>query len=54
MINTYLQYIQEGYLFSDKTISIDLNKFESGESNKLIVMGLSGSVKEFKVPNLRR
>jgi len=45
MINKYLDYIQEGYLFSDKTISIDLDKFENGESKKLIVVGLSGGGK---------
>ena len=45
MINKYLNYLQEGYLFSGKTISIDLDKFESGESNKLIVVGISGAGK---------
>jgi shikimate kinase len=45
MIDEYLQHIQEGYIFSDKTISIDLDKFESGESNKLIIIGLSGGGK---------
>ncbi len=35
----------EAYMFSDKTISIDLHKFESGETNKLIIIGLSGSGK---------
>jgi len=45
MINQYLDYIQEGYIFSDKTISIDLDKFESGESNKLIISGVSGAGK---------
>lgn len=45
MLNKYLNYIQEGYLFSDKTISIDLDKFESGEINKLIIIGLSGAGK---------
>jgi adenylate kinase family enzyme len=45
IIKNYLSLIQEGYLFSDKTISIDLNKFESGESNTLLVVGLIGSGK---------
>jgi hypothetical protein len=45
MIDTYLDYIQEGKLFSDKTISIDLDKFISGESNKLLIAGLSGGGK---------
>ncbi len=37
--------LQEGYLLSDKTISIDLDKFESGESNKIILVGVSGAGK---------
>jgi len=45
LLESYLNIIQEGYLFSGKTISIDLDKFESGESNKLIVVGLSGGGK---------
>lgn len=48
-MNNILNYtnrlIQEGYIFSDKTISIDLDKFESGESNKLFIIGLSGGGK---------
>ena len=39
------QLINEGYVFSDKTISIDLDKFESGSMNKLFIVGLSGSGK---------
>ena len=40
------QYIlDEGYLLSDKTISIDFDKFVSGENNKLLITGLSGSGK---------
>ena len=45
ILENYLQSIQEGYVFSDKTISIDLDKFISGERNKLISAGLSGSGK---------
>lgn len=45
MIPDYLRFLQEGYLFSGRTISIDLDKFESGESKKLIVVGLSGGGK---------
>jgi len=45
MIENYLQRIQEGRFFSDKTISIDLDKFINGESNKLIIAGLSGGGK---------
>ena len=45
MIDEYLDYLQEGFLFSDKTISIDLDKFISGEKNKLLIAGLSGGGK---------
>jgi GTPase SAR1 family protein len=45
MIDKYLDHIQEGYLINERTISIDLDKFESGESNKLLVVGLSGGGK---------
>ena len=45
MIDEYLQYIQEGYIFSDKTISIDLHKFENGECDKLFIIGVAGSGK---------
>ena len=45
LVENYLQSIQEGYIFSDKTISIDLDKFISGEKNKLLIAGLSGSGK---------
>lgn len=45
MIDEYLEYIQERKLISDTTISIDLDKFISGESNKLVIAGLSGSGK---------
>ncbi len=45
MIDQYLEYIQERKLISDSTISIDLDKFISGESNKLVIAGLSGSGK---------
>jgi hypothetical protein len=37
--------INEGYIFSDKNIAIDLDKFESGESKKMFIVGLSGSGK---------
>ena len=45
MIDEYLDFIQERKLFSNKTISIDLDKFISGESNKLLIGGLSGAGK---------
>jgi len=37
--------LNEGYLFSDKNISVNLSKFESGESNKLLILGTAGSGK---------
>lgn len=39
------KFINEGYFISDKTISVDLDKFISGESNKLLILGLTGSGK---------
>ena len=45
MLDTYLDYLNEGYLFSDKTISINLDRFERGQSNKLLIVGLLGSGK---------
>ena len=35
----------ESKIFSDKTISVDLHKFESGEADKLFIIGMSGSGK---------
>ncbi len=46
MIDPITQYIlNEGYMLSDKTISVNLSKFESGEVNKLLVVGVCGSGK---------
>jgi len=45
MIDSYLQHIQEGYLFSDKNISVNLKDFESGKAKKLLIIGLPGSGK---------
>ena len=45
IISDYIDYLHEGYLFDDKTISIDLDKFESGESNVLLITGSPGSGK---------
>lgn len=45
LVEKYLYYIQEDKFLSDITISIDLDKFISGKSNKLIIAGLSGSGK---------
>lgn len=43
--NNILTLINESYIFSNKTISVDLDKFESGEINKLLISGFSGSGK---------
>ena len=45
MINSYLQYLQEGYLLSDKTISVNLDQFIEGHNKKLLIMGNTGSGK---------
>lgn len=45
ILESYLNILNEGYLISDKTISIDLDKFISGKSNTLLIVGLSGSGK---------
>lgn len=40
------QYIlNEGYILSDKNISVNLKDFESGKKKKLIIIGLPGSGK---------
>ncbi len=44
-LDKYLYQIQEGTIFSDKTISIDLHKFKSGEKDKLLIVGFAGSGK---------
>jgi hypothetical protein len=45
LLDKYINYIQEGYMISNKTISIDLDKFESGESNVLLIAGLPAAGK---------
>jgi len=42
-ITKYL--LNEGYLLSDKTISVNLKDFESGKNNKLLIIGSPGSGK---------
>lgn len=59
MIDNITKYIlNEGYVLSDKTISVNLDKFESGESNKLLIIGVCGSGKttwaEFLSKNMAR
>lgn len=44
-LDQYLEFIQEDYFISDKTISINLDDFISGKKNKLIIAGLSGGGK---------
>ena len=45
MLDAYLDYIQEGYILSDKTISVNLDQFESGKKKKLVIVGVPGSGK---------
>ena len=45
MLEQYLFDIQEGYLLSDKTISVNLKDFVSGKSKKLLIIGVPGSGK---------
>jgi len=45
MIDPITYYLLEGYLFSNKDISVDLDKFESGSKNKLLIVGTTGSGK---------
>jgi energy-coupling factor transporter ATP-binding protein EcfA2 len=44
-MDLYLLALQEGYILSDKTVSVDLAQFESGEQNKLLIVGTAGSGK---------
>jgi shikimate kinase len=46
MIDPITEYIiQEGYLFSDKDISVNLEKFINGDKKKLLIVGTMGSGK---------
>jgi adenylate kinase family enzyme len=46
MLDPITQYIlNEGYILDDKTISCDLSKFKSGESNVLLIAGLPAAGK---------
>ena len=45
MIDEYLTLLQEGYLLSDKNISVNLDQFISGKAKKLIIVGVPGSGK---------
>jgi ATP-dependent protease Clp ATPase subunit len=44
-LNHYLNYIQEGYILSNKNISVNLKDFETGKKNKLLIVGTMGSGK---------
>lgn len=45
IIDEYLNQIQEGYILTDKSFSVDLKKFESGQSKILLIDGISGAGK---------
>jgi len=45
VLDSYLDYIQEGYIISDKTVSVNLDEFENGTKNKLLIVGVLGSGK---------
>lgn len=40
-----MEFLTEKFLFSDKSLSFDLEDFEKGKKNKLLILGLSGSGK---------
>jgi len=46
-ISTYLKCLQEGYILSDKTISVNIDKFENNNSKRMLVVGPSGGGKTF-------
>lgn len=59
ILTEYLRFLHEGYLLSDKTISVNLSRFESRQSNKLLILGMAGAgkttlgkllSKKYKVP----
>ncbi|MHA1815292.1 MAG: AAA family ATPase [Candidatus Heimdallarchaeaceae archaeon] len=45
MLEEYLNQIQEGYIISDKNISVNLADFKSGKRKKLLIFGTAGSGK---------
>ncbi len=45
MIDSYLGYLIEGYVLSDKDLSVNLDKFEDGSMKKLLIFGPCGSGK---------
>lgn len=44
-LDDYLSYLSEGYILDDKSYSVDLDKFENGESNILLIDGMGGTGK---------
>lgn len=45
MLKEYLDYIQEGYLLSDKTIGVNLSQFIDRKKKKFLIFGMAGSGK---------
>jgi hypothetical protein len=45
MINEYLNYLQEGYLLSDKTIGVNISQFIDRKKKKFLIFGMAGSGK---------
>ena len=45
MIDEYLDYIQEGYLLSDKTIGVNVSQFIDRKKKKFLIFGMAGSGK---------
>ena len=45
MIDNYLKNIQEGFFFSDKNISVNLDLFENDKTKKLLIIGNAGAGK---------
>ena len=54
MLETYLKIIQEGYILSDKTISVNLIDFENNIKNKLLIVGVLGAGKTSLLEHLKK
>jgi len=54
MIDPITEYILEGYMFSDKTISVNLDDFISSKKNHLLIVGVMGSGKTTVGENLAK
>ena len=44
-LDNYLDMVQEGYILNDRSYEVDLDKFENGTSNILLIDGISGAGK---------